>query len=189
MGPRVVLDACVLLPPQQRNLLLQLAFEELFEACWTDRIIEEWLRNVDVAEDRVRCEHRTLPLMRRAFPKATLPAVGDAEIGTTDVKDRHVAQAALSVVPCTLLSWNLRDFDGSALRQLGVEVRSPDDFLCRLYDTNPALVVDITRRAMANLRRTAPSWSSYLVALERNNLHGFVGRLLAFERSGGSGQE
>lgn len=174
---KVLLDACVVLPPQQRNLLLQMASEELFTVFWTDRIIDEWLRNVGIEDDRIKCEKRTVPLMRREFPNATLPPVDDEPIGTTKLKDVHVARAALVVAPSVLLTWNVKDFDASALRKLGVEFETPDAFLARLFDAEPELVEDITRSAMASLTRSAPTWDGYLDVLERNGLTNFVGRL------------
>jgi len=184
--PNVLLDACVVLPPQQRNLLLQMASDELFAVFWTDRIIGEWLRNVGIEDDRAKCENRTVPLMRREFPNATLPLVTDDPIGTTDLNDVHVARAALAVSPCILLTWNVRDFDLSALAELDVEVITPDVFLTRLLDADPALVEDATRRAMANLTRSAPTWSSYLEALERNGLTTFAERLHRLGRDDGA---
>jgi hypothetical protein len=42
----VIYDACVLYPAPLRDLLMQLALTELFRARWTDRIHDEWTRNV-----------------------------------------------------------------------------------------------------------------------------------------------
>lgn len=42
----VILDACVLYPIHLRDLLLHLATAGLFHARWTDRIHDEWVRNL-----------------------------------------------------------------------------------------------------------------------------------------------
>lgn len=42
----VVLDACVLYPAPLRDLLLSLAEAGMYAARWTDRIQEEWQRNL-----------------------------------------------------------------------------------------------------------------------------------------------
>jgi hypothetical protein len=180
--PRALLDANVLLPPQQRNLLLQIAFTEVIDVFWTDLIIDEWLQNIGVAEDRTKCETKTVPLMRKWFPGSCLPPAGDDPVGSTHAGDRHVARSALGVAPCALLTWNVKHFDEEKLARLEIEVVTPDAFLCRLYDANPSLIMDITRDAMANLTRSAPTWDEYLAVLNRNGLKDFVERLLSWDR-------
>lgn len=154
-----------------------MAFDDLFEVFWTERILAEWIRNVGIDEDRAKCETRTVPLMRRWFPQATLPPAADEPLGKTDLGDVHVARAALAIAPSVLLTWNVKDFDLVVLDELGVEVTTPDAFLIGAFDLDPPLLADLTRRAMANLSRSAPSWSDYLDILERNALVGFVDRL------------
>ena len=63
----VVYDACVLYPAPLRDFLLQLALADLFRACWTNQIHDEWMRNVlanrpDLSENQLR---RTRQLMDR----------------------------------------------------------------------------------------------------------------------------
>jgi hypothetical protein len=41
-----VFDACVLYPAPVRDLLMRLALTDLFRARWTDRVHDEWVRNV-----------------------------------------------------------------------------------------------------------------------------------------------
>ena len=40
-----ILDACVLYPATLRDLLLSLARDGLFHACWSERIQDEWVRS------------------------------------------------------------------------------------------------------------------------------------------------
>ena len=42
----VVYDACVLYPAPLRDLLMHLALTDLYRACWSDLIHDEWTRNV-----------------------------------------------------------------------------------------------------------------------------------------------
>lgn len=45
-GLVALLDACVLYPAPIRDLLLHLADANLYKPKWTDRIHEEWTRNL-----------------------------------------------------------------------------------------------------------------------------------------------
>ncbi|MGY2051342.1 hypothetical protein [Methylobacterium sp. JK268] len=176
----VVADANVLWSPHQRNLLLQLAHQDVFRVFWTDLVIEEWLRNVE-PDQRTRCERRTVPLMRRHFPDAWLPAIAAIPFGRTDPKDRHVAAAAVHVAPSVLVTWNLTDFDVEALGPHGVEVLSPDRFLKRILDRDSAAVLEFTRQAQVNLTRTAPTSETYKSLLRTIGLTTFVAGVETYE--------
>ena len=41
-----IYDACVLYPAPLRDFLMQLALTDLFRAKWTNRIHDEWIRNL-----------------------------------------------------------------------------------------------------------------------------------------------
>jgi hypothetical protein len=172
---RALLDANILYSNHLRNLLLQLAQNEIFVAKWSIRIEDEWLRNVELPT-RNHIETRTLPLIRDYFPSALVSvAAPDRAIGGTDPNDRHVASAAVELAPCILVTSNERHFDAEALAALDVKVQSPDDFLTERFVENPAFVDAATREAAANLTRTTPSWDDYLAILEeRQRLPKFV---------------
>jgi hypothetical protein len=151
----------------------------------TAAIEDEWLRNTEPAI-RERVRSRTLPLIREHFPDALIETDGPpfAPIGRTDADDLHIAQAAVKLAPCRLVTWNIGDFDVAALAEYAVVVQSPDEFLCALLEANPELVIEITGQAQANLTRSAPTWEAYLDILEsRNGLKAFVGRIGRFEQS------
>lgn len=175
---RALLDANVLYSNHQRNLLLQLALNELFVARWSALIEDEWLRNVEQPK-RDRIEARTLSLIREYFPSALVSVpMPNRVIGKTDAKDRHVASAAVELAPSVLVTSNLTHFDAAALAALGVRVQSPDDFLTERFDESPAFVYAATMEAAANLTRTAPTWDDYLGILEGpQRMPNFAGRL------------
>jgi hypothetical protein len=181
---KAVLDANVLFSNQQRNLLLQLAEQEVIRVAWTKKIELEWLTNLK-SPTRQRIESRTLPLIRKFFPDAFLMVRGAPKpIGQTDAKDIHVAAAAVFFAPCRLITWNVRHFDAAALSAAGVAVQTPDSFLCELFDGNPELIIDITRQAQKNMTKSAPTWDSYLDVLGgKGKLKQFVARLRDFERA------
>jgi hypothetical protein len=158
---RTLLDANVLYSNHLRNLLLQLAQNDLFDAKWSALIEDEWLRNME-PRTRERIESRTLPLIRTWFSDALVSGFDPARgVGAMDAKDRHVASAAAAISPCVLVTENLRHFDAKALEGLGVTLRSPDDFLCDLFDAKPNVVEAATREAAANLTKSLPTWEEY----------------------------
>jgi hypothetical protein len=175
--PRALLDADVLYSGQVRNLILQLAAQEVISVAWSEAIEREWLRNMAPRTlNRIRV--RTLPLLREHFPDAWVRDADEkADVGRTDAKDVHVAAAAIKIAPSTLVSWNVKHFDVQALQKRDVSVATPDEFLCGLFDANPALTMDVAKNAAANLTKSAPTWDAYLAVLSNNRLKRFVERL------------
>ena len=179
---KVLLDANVLFSNQQRNLLLQLASQEVIDVVWTAMIEDEWLRNTEI-RTRKRIISRTLPLIRDHFPSALIEGFDpSAKIGSTDEGDRHVASAAVKSAPCVLITRNIGHFDVEELAKYGINVETPDAFLSALYDADPNVVHDVTRAAQANLTKSAPTWETYLENLShKQGLKGFADRLSRFE--------
>jgi hypothetical protein len=155
---KALLDANVLYSNHLRNLLLQLAQNDVFDAKWSELIEDEWLRNME-EPTRTRIASKTLPLIRTWFGDAIVAGFDPARaVGNTDPKDRHVASAAaVSIASCVLVTNNPKDFDFSSLSALKVKVQNPDDFLAELFDANPVLVEAATREAASNLTRSIPS--------------------------------
>jgi hypothetical protein len=182
--PRVLLDANVLWSSQLRNLILQMAIDEVLSARWSREIESEWLRNTD-DELRCRLESRTLPVLRKNFPDAWVEGFDVPEsVGKTDAKDVHVAAAAATMAPCDLLTLNVRDFDQEHLDKMGVRVMTPDALLSNLVDAGRDLIIDVTKRAHANLTKSAPTWDAYLEILRAKcGLVGFVERISRYSRS------
>jgi hypothetical protein len=181
--PQALLDANVLYSGQQRNLILQLAVQEVVSVIWTEAIEEEWLRNLE-PETQVRIRARTLPQIRQYFPDALIGNVDlKASVGRTNAKDVHVAAAAVKAAPCNLVTWNIRHFDAEELRHQNVSVVTPDVFLCAVFDADPELVFGVTKNAAANLTRSAPTWAAYLEILSANGLKDFADRLCRFDLS------
>ncbi len=70
-APAAVLDANVLFPFQLRNLLLHLAVDGLFEPLWSERIVDECVRNLRSKAGLAdpQCAH-LVGQMRIAVPEA-----------------------------------------------------------------------------------------------------------------------
>jgi hypothetical protein len=97
--PVVLYDANVLYPFHLRNLLVQLAVNDIVEPRWTDLIHDEWIRNVAAAgiagRDRLL---RTRDIMKRVLPGADVTGYESRIEGLSlpDPDDRHVLAAAIA---------------------------------------------------------------------------------------------
>jgi len=161
MPPVVVLDACVLYPAAQRDFFMWLAAGGVIRAHWTNEIHNEWMRNV---ERDYGVNRGDLERLRKLMDQAT----GDALIShyhhhehlfaKTDVKDRHVAAAAVAARKrskrdiVTIITWNIRDFDCKELVKIGLVVETPDVFLCHLLIDAPKDVITAFTSMQSNLR-------------------------------------
>jgi hypothetical protein len=84
---KALLDANVLYSNHLRNLLLQLAQNDVFDARWSELIEQEWLRNMEPST-RARIAKNTIPLIRGGFPGAIIDGFEpDRIIGKTHWKD------------------------------------------------------------------------------------------------------
>ncbi len=137
----MVLDACVLMSTVQRQLLLRVAGQGVFQPVWTERIGEEWRRNAarlwQIPPEKLAEQWNA---MNQRFPGAMEAHTEPYEIGLrySDPKDFHVIAAGLARrARCGLqrppavrvMTWNLKDFNRSELRRLGLDACSPDQLL------------------------------------------------------------
>lgn len=100
MARRVaLLDANVLYPARLRDLLIRLDVAGLYQARWTDQILDECFRSItedrpDLSSERLA---RTRRHMNAALPAATVDdyegLIADQDLPDPD--DRHVLAAAL----------------------------------------------------------------------------------------------
>ena len=168
-----------------RDLLMQLALTDMFKARWTDRIHDEWVRSVlanrpDITvESLARCrrlmdEHVPDCLVagyESLVPTLTLP----------DPDDRHVLAAAIHGQAELIITFNLSDFPASILGQFHIEAVHPDEFIARLWDEQPAAVLQAARLHRASLRRPPKTAAEYLATLEQCQLVETVARLRPHE--------
>jgi PIN domain len=189
--PVVVLDACILYPAAQRDLFMWLAAGGAIRAHWTNRIHDEWMRNV---EHDYGIDRRVLDRVRKLMDRAT----GDALIGgyrqherlfpKTQAKDRHVAAAAVAArkragtETVTIITWNLRHFDRNELAKAGIVAEGPDVFLCRLLADSPESAVVAFIRMRDNLRnppRTTRECADTLAAQGLSKFAALITEILA----------
>ena len=83
-----------------------------------------------------------------------------------DPNDRHVLAAALHSGAGLIITYNLTDFPAAVLGQFQIEAIHPDEFIIRMWDESPKLVLGAARRQRAGLTRPPKSAAEYLVTLE-----------------------
>lgn len=160
---RAVLDANVLYSAFIRDVLLRLAAADLYLPCWSERIHEEWMRNLlahrpDLPESSLL---RTRAAMDAFFPDALVAAYEpmEARFSGVDVRDRHVAAAALKAQAGHIVTQNLRDFPSAALSAHGISACSPDQLIRMLAAEHP--------NARARCARGTSPWVEAATAFPR----------------------
>ena len=174
MARIVLYDACVLYPAPLRDLLMQLALLDLFQARWTDQIHDEWTRNVlaDRPDIRPASLARCRQLMDEHVPDCLVTGY-EALIPTLtlpDPDDRHVLAAAIHGGAGVIVTFNLSDFPASVLGQFHIEAVHPDEFIAGLWDESPRPCFEAMRLQRASLKRPPKTAAEYLATLEQCRL-------------------
>ena len=181
MTPIAVLDACVLYPPSLRDLLMRLAVAGAYKPRWTEKIHEEWIRNVLANNPDVTLAQleRTRRLMNQTMTDAVVSGY-EARIPALrlpDANDRHVLAAAMEARAPVIVTFNLSDFPDAVLRTYGVEAVHPDDFLLELFDEDSALFLRAVQTHRASLRNPPKDAAGYVQTLRINGLKELALRL------------
>jgi predicted nucleic acid-binding protein len=162
MSTVLVLDTCVLLSNVLRKMFVHLASQGCFALAWSDVIGDEWRRNAarlwKVSAEDIDAQWRALQV---AFPEADRGDVSPFKEGLrrSDPKDWHVIAAARAVqagqadAEVAVVTRNIKDFNRSELRSMGLKLFDPDQLLVlclqRYPDQIPALLGALPDFAMA----------------------------------------
>jgi predicted nucleic acid-binding protein len=162
----VVVDADVLFPLTLRDTVLRAAAAGFYQLQWSAEILDEMERNL-VSTGTVPAEKaaRLRATMERHFPEAQvigfealIPAMRNHP------KDRHVVAAAVKAGAQVIATGNLKDF---AWLPDGIEAQSPDQFLCNLFDLDPAVFVELLREQASDLVNPPVAFDELLARLRR----------------------
>lgn len=169
-----IYDACVLYPAPLRDFLMQLALTDLFRAKWTNRIHDEWTRNL--LKNRPDLKKEQLEKTRRLMNAATRDCLVEGYDGLIesvklpDEDDRHVLAAAIHSRANVIVTFNLKDFPSKLLRQHKIEALHPDEFIARLIDLDSATVAQAAQQHRARLRNPPKTVDEYLLTLANQGL-------------------
>lgn len=170
----VIFDACILYPFHLRNIIVQAAVDRLVEARWTDRIHDEWMRNLAANVPTMPIERLQITrcLMNAVLPDAMVARYEDhiPTVKLPDPGDRHVVAAAIATGAAIILTWNVRDFPTAELKKHGLHCQTPDTFLADLYDKVPALTIASLANARRNLNKSRVSRAEFIEILEGQKL-------------------
>ena len=154
MGAIALLDANVLWSAAVRDTLLLAAERGLYRPIWTLQILDEMARNLkakrpDLAPYRI---DRTVSQMCDFFPDALVSGYDDLIPRMRNHEgDRHVLAAAVRGDASIIVTWNRSHFPPTECATYGIEVLTPDEFLCRLWDQNSAQMVSVLEEQSSHL--------------------------------------
>jgi predicted nucleic acid-binding protein len=176
-APVTVLDACVLYPAALRDLMMRMTVAGLIDARWTSAIHEEWINallrersdlkrfDLDRIRDLMDCHAEGCLVIDydRHIPGLNLP----------DPDDRHVVAAAIEADADWIVTWNLRDFPQSTLRNFGLSAITPDQLLLQLLEKRESETRRVIKETRLSLKNPEKSAQEYLVTLRKQGLVGF----------------
>ena len=173
-GKVFVLDACVLYPAFLRDLLMYLNIFDLYQPKWTDRIHDEWIRNVllnrpDINKSQLE---RTRELMNENARDSLVRDYEDLieDLSLPDKDDRHVLAAALKSRANGIVTFNLKDFPASTLDKYGIKIFHPDDFLMNLLMRDKVAFLKAARKQREGLRLPPKTVDEYLSVMRKQGL-------------------
>lgn len=179
----VVYDACVLYPAPLRDFLVRLATTGLFAAKWSERIHDEWMRNLIANRPELETPlQRTRELMDRAVEDCLVEnheCLIEA-LDLPDPDDRHVLAAAIRAGAQLIITTNLKDFPEDTLAGFGIEAVHPDLFIVQQMDLHEGAVVHVAREHRASLKNPPRTVDEYLDTLAAQGLVVTADRLREF---------
>ena len=181
-----LLDANVLYPAPMRDVFLQLANDDLFQAKWTADIQREWidalLRN-EPYRDRRKLE-RTRERMDSEIRDALITGYESRidALKLPDPDDRHVLAAAIASHCDVIVTQNLKHFPQEALAPYGIEVQHPDDFLAHHLNRFPVRFCKAVRKVRMRLKNPPYSVEDYIANLTQLGLIATASELERFSQ-------
>lgn len=168
-----ILDANVLYPNLLRDLLLSLASAGLYHARWTDRINEEWTRNL--VADRPDIAPKIAELLNQvnqAVPDCLVENYAGLidSLELPDMDDRHVLAAAIAGHADAIVTVNLKDFPAAVLARYNIEAQHPDDFVMNQLELRDLETLVVIKRMRARMKNPPRSGAELIDIIAKNQL-------------------
>ncbi len=164
-------DANVFYGARLRSLVLYLAPTKLFRARWSDRVHEEWIRNL--LQNRPDLKPADLKRTRQLMDASVLDALVTGyeplidAMALPDPDDRHVLAAAVMCRASCIVAFNIGDFPPDRLAPYGLHAVHPDDFLLDVASIDPPGFADAVREDLDHYRAPPLDLPEYVVALRK----------------------
>jgi len=154
--------------------LLNLADLEIFSPKWSEVIHEEWIRNLlinksDLSKSKLM---RTVKAMNSAFPDAEVHGFEELidKLELPDLNDRHVLAAAIHCKADAIITFNQKDFPTKYLKNLNIDIYSPDNFITMLYKLSPEVTNQAFQNQLVSLKNPPQTKKQLLETLIKCNL-------------------
>jgi predicted nucleic acid-binding protein len=189
-----VLDTNVLYPSLQRDFLLSMAAEGLYQPRWSEAILEELRRHearkrVKQGTDRVEAGRRAdflVERMRVYFTDALVEGWEhlDGTFGLPDSDDEHVVAAAVVGGANVIVTENIKHFPAERLRRQ-VEALHAKEFATDAVDVDPDRAVAAVRVLAARFKNPPTTPEAVVEDLVRRYDMVEVGEILGPLLAGG----
>jgi predicted nucleic acid-binding protein len=142
----------------------------MFRARWTDRVHEEWMRNVSAKRNiPIDKLEPTRTMMDRSVLNCLVTdyEMLESSFDLPDPDDCHVLAAAVKTRADRIVTFNVRDFPKDVVEPLGIEICHPDDFLMDLFDMSQPLFIEYAGQDFQHYKAPAISFAHYVEDLRK----------------------
>lgn len=150
----VILDSCVLFPNILRDTLLTAFDVGLYQAFWSQSILDGVTRNL--VKRQILTEKKAIYLedtIKSYFPEAMIDVRDELISKMTNNKGyRHVLATAVSVKAEVIVTFNLKHFLLKDTINWGIKAEHPDVFLLSLFQDNSSLMIKAINEQVARFR-------------------------------------
>jgi len=171
-GYIALLDSSVLFPVFTSNLLLWLAYRQIYQPRWTLEIHEEWVerRLVRYPDASRAALERKRDTMDQEFEEALVTGYQPLieTLSLRDPNDRHVLAAAIFCKAAVIVTNDL-DFD-ELPEDIEIAVQKADDFIAAQVGVTAGSAKEVAIALIKHKRsltKSRPTWTRYFAELRR----------------------
>ena len=180
------LDTSVLYSAPIRDLFLELAASDVYQAKWSDMVIDEWIHALlhnrpDLTRKK---SSRTRELMNAHVRDAIVSDFNHLISGLNlpDPSDRHVLATAIKSRATVIVTSNLKDFPLETTERWGIDVLHSDDFLTNLFRSSQPVFLSVMKRVRSRLITPPKLVDEYLEILHRQGVVATVREIIPFKQ-------